>query len=212
MKKSVVIVFTILAVILIGNVIVAYAQNGNPPAPNGAGVCPNGYTCPFSGTMPYGGMMGGRGGRGMMGNPQAYGYMMGQDGMHQAVMTAVANALGMTYDQLTAALQTQTLAQIAAAKGVSADTLRQAAATARNAELDRLVQQGVITQAQADWMKSRMQTMPLYGLDNDGACPMQNGQGGWQNNGQSGSYGPGMMGGRGGMMGRGYARPAYPQG
>ena len=211
MKKSLIIVVTILAVILIGNVIVAYAQNGNPPAPSNGGVCPNGYTCPFSGTMPYGG-------RGMMGG-QGYAYMMGEDGMHLEVMTAIANALGMSYDELTTALQTQTLAQIAQAKGVSADTLRQAATDARNAELDQLVQQGVITQAQADWMKSRMQTMPLYGLDNDGDCPMYNGQsgnygrgmGGRQNNGQSGTYGPGMMGGRG-MMGRGYAQPAYPQG
>jgi hypothetical protein len=75
-------------------------------------------------------------------------------------------------------------------------------------------------------MKSRMQAMPMYGLDNNGDCPMQNGQpgnyrrgmGGWQNNGQSGTYGPGgygrgMMGsGRGMMGGRGYAQPTDPQG
>jgi len=200
-KKSVVIVFTILAVILIGNVIVAYAQNGNPPAQTGAGVCPNGYTCPFSGTMPYGGMRGG-----MMGNMGAMrGAMMADGGMHEAVMTAIAAELDMTYDELTAALQTQTLAQIAEAQGVSLATLQQVATTARNAELDRLVEQGVITQQQADWMKNRMQSMPLT---NFGNCPMQNGQGG--------AYGPGMMGGRGpmpgGMMRRGYAQPAYPQG
>jgi hypothetical protein len=219
MKKSLVIVATIVAVILIGNVIVAYAQNGNPPAQRGTGVCPAGVTCPYSGTMPYGG-------REMMNGNQAYGYMMADDGMHEEVMTAIASKLGMTYDELTTALQTQTLAQIAAAKGVSADTLRQAATDARNAELDALVAAGTLTQAQVDFMKSRMQAMPLYGLDNDGDCPMQNGQpgnygrgmGGWQNNGQSGTYGPGMMGGGrgqmpGGMMGgRGYAQPAAPQG
>lgn len=210
MKKSVVIVFTILAVILIGNVIVAYAQNGNPPAQNGAGVCPNGYTCPFSGTMPYGGMHGAmpggmRGGM-MNGNMGAmHSAMMADGGMHEAVMTAIAAELDLTYDELTAALQTQTLAQIAEAHDVSLETLQQVATTARNAELDRLVEQGVITQQQADWMKSRMQSMPMT---NFGNCPMQNGQGG--------AYGPGMRGGRGqmpgGMMGRGYAQPAYPQG
>ncbi len=227
MKKSLVLVATIVAVILIGNVIVAYAQNGNPPAQRGAGVCPAGVTCPYTGTTPYGG-------RGMMNGNQAYGYMtlapalrfgasagVDEDGIHEEAMTAIASKLGMTYDELTTALQTQTLAQIAQAKGVSADTLQQVATDARNAELDARVAAGTLTQAQADFMKSRMQAMPLYGLDNDGDCPMQNGQsgnygrgmGGWQNNGQSGTYGPGMMGGGRGMMGgRGYAQPTAPQG
>ena len=82
MKKSLILVATIVAVILIGNVVVAYAQNGNPPAQPGAGVCPAGVTCPYSGTMPYGGrgqmpggMMGGRG--------QMPGGMMGGRGYAQ---------------------------------------------------------------------------------------------------------------------------------
>ncbi len=61
MKKGLILVATIVAVILIGNVVVAYAQNGVPPAQPGTGVCPSGTTCPYSGTMPYGGMMNGRG-------------------------------------------------------------------------------------------------------------------------------------------------------
>ncbi len=141
--------------------------------------------------------------------------MTAEDGMHEETMTAIAAELDMTYDELTTALQTQTLAQIAEAKGVSLETLQQIATDARNAELDKLVAAGTLTQEQADFMKSRMQAMPNFGT---GDCPMQNGQSGAQ---------PGMMGGRGmmggngqtpggmmgGMMGgRGYAQPTGPQG
>ncbi|MBI5563815.1 MAG: DUF2680 domain-containing protein [Chloroflexi bacterium] len=206
MKKSLVLIATIAAVILIGNVVVAYAQNGVTPAQPNAGVCPGGYTCPYTGTMPYGGMRGGM----MGGNMGAmYNSMMADGGMHEAVLTAIAAELDLTYDELTTALQTQTLAQIAEAQGVSLETLQQVATTARNAELDELVAAGTLTQEQADWMKSRMQAMPNFGT---GDCPMQNGQSGAQ----PGAYGRGMMGGRGGpggmMGGRGYAQPTGPQG
>lgn len=221
MKKGLILVATIVAVILIGNVVVAYAQNGNPPAQPGAGVCPAGVTCPYSGTMPYGGqgMMNGRGMMGdrsqmMGGNMGAMrGAMMADGGMHEAVMTAIAAELDMTYDALTTALQTQTLAQIAEAQGVSLETLQQVATTARNAELDKLVAAGTLTQAQADWMKSRMQSMPNFG---SGDCPMHNGQAGAQPGVPNGMMGRGMMGGgrgMGGMMGgRGYTQPTGPQG
>lgn len=229
MKKGLILIATIVAVILVGNVIVAYAQTGSQPAQPGTGVCPNGLTCPYSGTMPYGGMMGGRGQMGgmMNGNMSAmHDAMLAEDGMHETVMTAIAAELDMTYAELTTALQTQTLAQIAEAKGVALDALQQIATTARNAELDKLIAAGTLTQEQADWMKSHMQAMPNFGT---GYGPGM--MGGWQNNGQSGTYGHGMMGGRGqmpggmmggrgqmpgvpgGMMGgRGYAQPTGPQG
>ncbi len=223
MKKSLILVATIVAVILIGNVVVAYAQNGTQPAQPGTGVCPTGTTCPYSGTMPYGGMMNGHGMMGgmMNGNMDAmHDSMMDDGGMHEETMTAMAQKLGLTYDELTTALQTQTLAQIAEAKGISLETLQQIATDARNAELDKLVAAGTLTQEQADFMKSRMQAMPNFGT---GDCPMQNGQSGAQ----PGAYGRGMMGGNGqtprgmmggrggmgGMMGgRGYAQPTGPQG
>ena len=223
MKKGLILVATIVAVILIGNVVVAYAQNGVPPAQPGTGVCPTGTTCPYSGTMPYGGMhgnmMGGRGQMGgmMNGNMSAMrDAMMDDGGMHEETMTAIAAELDMTYDELTTALQTQTLAQIAEAKGVALDTLQQIATDARNAELDKLVAAGTLTQEQADFMKSRMQAMPNFGT---GDCPMQNGQSGAQPGmmGGRGQMPGGMMGGRGqmpgGMMGgRGYTQPTGPQG
>ena len=81
MQKSLVLVVTIVAVILIGNVGGAYAQNGVPPAQPGTGVCPYGYTCPYSGTLPYGGggwMMGGAyGGGWMRGGAYGGGWMRG---------------------------------------------------------------------------------------------------------------------------------------
>ena len=64
MKKVLIIAVTIVAVIALGNVLLVSAQGSTQPnQPNTA--CPlSGYTCPFSGTMPYGG-------RGMMGGQQA---------------------------------------------------------------------------------------------------------------------------------------------
>lgn len=220
MKKGLILIVTIVAVILIGNVIVAYAQTGSQPAQPGTGVCPSGTTCPYSSTMPYGGMhgdmMGGRGQMGgmMNGNMSAmHDAMMAEGGLHETVMTAIAAELAMTYDELTTALQTQTLAQIAEAKGVALDALQQVATAARNAELDKLVTAGTLTQEQADWMKSRMQAMPNFGTGN---CPMHTGQSGTSGPGMMGGRGQmpgGMMGGRGGMMGgRGYAQPTGPQG
>ena len=55
MKKVLIITVTIVAVIALGNVLLVSAQGGTQS--NQANVaCPmSGYTCPFSGTMPYGG-------------------------------------------------------------------------------------------------------------------------------------------------------------
>jgi hypothetical protein len=188
MKKSLVILITIAAVILIGNVLIASAQNGVTPNQPGTGTCSNSYTCPYSGTLPFGvpgGMMGG-------GNhTQLHNAMMAANGMHQQVMTAVATKLGMTYDQLIAALQNgQTIAQLAEAKGVSLETLQQAANTARTNAINALVEQGVITRQQADWMIDHMDDMPMFGFGSGSGTPSNYGPG---------MMGRGMMGGRGGM-------------
>jgi hypothetical protein len=194
-KKVLIIGITIVAVIALGNVLLASAQGGTQPnQPNGA--CPmGGYTCPFSRTMPYGagGMMGGRGmmnGRGMMGSGTytgtmpMHGAMMAAGGMHEQAWTAVAKKLGMTYAELNTATQNgQTVAQLAQAKGVSVDELKIAALAAMRTSFADLVEQGVMTQEQADWMLDHMDDMPMFNFDQ--------------------GFGPGMMNGRGMMRGRG---------
>ena len=191
---------TIVAVIALGNVLMASAQGGaltNQPNTT----CPvSGYTCPFSGTLPYS-MPNEMMGRGMMGGYPArlHGAMMSQNGMHAQVWTAVAKKLGLTEAELNTALQSgQTVAQLAQARGVSLDELKTAALEAMKTSFAELVKQGVMTQEQADWMLDRMDDMPMFNF----------GQG----------YGPGMMqgGGPNGMMGRGMMRgwqpPVGPQG
>ncbi|HEY4722155.1 MAG TPA: hypothetical protein VII92_09935, partial [Anaerolineae bacterium] len=94
-----------------------------------------------------------------------FGNMMGPNGMHQQVVAAIAQKLGLTSDELTKALQSgQTIDQIAQSKGVSLDDLKKVATDAMKVELDALVKQGAITQQQADQMLSQMQNMPMLGF------------------------------------------------
>ncbi len=203
MKKALIIAVTIVAVIAVGNVLLVSAQGGTQPNQTNA-TCPvGGYTCPFSGTVPYGGP-GGMMGRGMMGggmmsgnHAQLHGAMMGQNGMHEQVWTAVAKKLGLTYAELNTALQNgQTVAQLAQAKGISLEALKTAALDAMKTSFAELVKQGVMTQEQADWMLDRMDDMPMFNFDQ--------------------GFGPGMMQGRGMMGGRGlmqnWQQPPGPQG
>ena len=200
MKKVLIIGITIVAVIALGNVLMAFAQGGTPPnQPNAA--CPmSGYTCPVSGTMPYG-TPGGMMGRGMMsgvpggmmgGNhAQMHGAMMAAGGMHEQVWTVVAEELGMTYAELNTALQNgQTVAQLAQAKGVSLDELKTAALAAMRTSFAELIEQGVMTQQQADWMLDRMDDMPMFNFDQ--------------------GFSPGRMHGRGMMGGRGMMQNSQP--
>jgi hypothetical protein len=210
MKKIMIIAVTIVAVIALGNVVLASAQGGQPPfGQNGS--CPvSGYTCPFSGTTPMGGrgMMGGQVPGGMA---AMHGAMMSANGMHEQVWTAVAKKLGMTYAELNVATQNgQTVAQLAQAKGVSLDALKTAALDAMKVSFVDLVKQGVMTQEQASQMLDHMDDMPMFNFDQGyGSIPggMMGGQGMMRGRGASG----GMMGSGRGMMG-GYQQPAGPQG
>jgi hypothetical protein len=66
-------------------------------------------------------------------------------------VTAAAKALGMTEADVTTAVQGgQTLAQIAATKGVAVDTLINAMVAAETTEINDAVKAGTMTQAQAD--------------------------------------------------------------
>lgn len=101
---------------------------------------------------------GGPGGRGGPGGPMG----------GPAVFDAVAQALGMTTAELQTSLQGgQTLTAIAQAKGISADTVKQAVVTAKKAEVDAALQSGRLTADQAAERKQQIdQQAATLDLDN----------------------------------------------
>ncbi len=93
----------------------------------------------------------------------------------------------------------ETMYDIALSAGVTAEEYPALMTEVRANAMDAAVKANVITQAQADLMKTRGSGMMGAGVD--GTCPMQNGTN------QNGQRGPGMMGngqGRGGMMNGGW--------
>ena len=197
MKKTLVIVATIVGVVLLGNVLIASAQGGNGGYwPMGPGMM--GATGNYTGSLPFGpGVPGGMMGRG---HGMLSGYMMAAGGMHEQVWSAIAEKLGMSYDELVAAIQNgQTIQQLAEAKGVSLEDLKQAALDAMRTALAELVKQGVLTQEQADWMLDRMDSMPMFnfgsGFGLSGCHGGQTGPGGMMG---GWGRGRGMMPGWGG--------------
>jgi len=135
-----------------------FAQTATPPAPWGGGYGP-GYGMMGGGY----GMMGNfahaqRGdGYGWMQNMHQWMLTSGARSVHTIVWNGFAEALGLTPDQLSAELASgKTLTQIAEAQGVSQEQLAAALETSVKAGLDRAVADGVLTQEQADWMLSRM--------------------------------------------------------
>ena len=127
------------------------------------------------------------------------GMMMGGNGsgwMHDYVEQALAAKLGLTEEQVEDQLEVgKPMYQIALDNGIKQEDLTTFMGEVHTEAFAKAVKDGVVTQEQADWMLSRMQSRG-YGIGN---CPMQNGTGA--------GYGPGMMGGGNGgngMMGRGW--------
>jgi hypothetical protein len=116
-----------------------------------------------------------------------------QDGtgyLHAYMVAAFAEKLGLNAEDVNTRLADgETMYHIAIADGVKTEDFPALMIEVRSQALSAAVKDGVITQAQADWMNS-------HRMANGGAgCPMQNGTGA--------GYGPGMMNGNGrGMMGR----------
>lgn len=124
--------------------------------------------------------------------------------LNTQMQTAVAQALGMTLDELNAQLSAgKTIAQIAQSKNIDLTKLHDAIQAAHEAVIQQAVKDGKLRQAQADWMLQRIDAMDRYYEQNGGTCP-----------GFSVGFGPGMLGGafgpsagfRGGMM-RGFWTP-----
>lgn len=79
-----------------------------------------------------------------------------QTSIQSARLDAAAKTLGMPTSDLTTALKTQTLLQIANAKNVDAAKLRTAIADAEKAAIDQAVKDGKLPQAQADKLKANL--------------------------------------------------------
>jgi len=129
-----------------------------------------------------------------------YGAMMsqGQQGpLHEYMLAAMAEALGIPAADLETRLANgETFYQIALAEGIAADDIPALMQTARSQAVAAALADGVITQAQADWMSQRMQTRLQNGYGY-GNCPMPGSQ-------YTSQGGTGFRGGYSfGMMGRG---------
>ena len=119
------------------------------------------------------GMMGGQGfGYGMM-NGKAAGFM------REYMIAAFAEAVGLTPEEVTTRLSNgETMREIALAQGKTEAELPDLIKQVQQAALDKAVADGVITQAQADVMKTHMSNYqgPGFGPGFGGAgCPMWDG-------------------------------------
>ncbi len=184
-----------LALIVFGVVGYAYAQSQNPSSPNGA----PGYGCGMFGNGSGQQDNGGRAGRGMMGNgmmgnrsnnqgdtgcPMADGDEAGTQEygpLHDYMFKEFAQALGITPAELETRRQAgDTLWSIAQEKGLTTEQFQEMMTTARTNAANQAVADGVITQAQADFMLQHMDSMmdngfgPGFGPGN-GGCPYNRG-------------------------------------
>jgi hypothetical protein len=117
-------------------------------------------------------------------------WMTSTGGMHTLVWDSLANALGLTTDEINAELNSsKTLAELAEEKGLDRVALVSELESAHQAGLAQAVADGALTQEQADAMLGQMAGNYEWMIDNMGA-----------------GAGSGMMGGRGGMMGGYYGQ------
>jgi len=154
MKKTIgtIAIFTILLVVL-GTASVVFAHGNFPqnfnatPAPYGTDMMDSGY-----------GMMGGDYGNMMSGS---YGMMgIGEEGpMHQAMVDAIAEALGLPADEIEVRHDAgESMWDIAASQGLSEDQIHDLMLTTHNTALQNAVEQGLLTDAQAEWMDAHMES------------------------------------------------------
>jgi hypothetical protein len=167
-RKSLVLLFAI-AVLIIGGVFVAAAQDDDNPIPFGPGWMHNWDNENFGPGLMHGHgmMMGGGFGPGMMW------------GNGEPMMYTVAEVLGLEPEDFFTALRDgQTLVE----------TVYEAMTTRAEEHLTALVEAETITQEQADthltWMRDNIAAMPMF----------SGGGFGLHMGGQQGGFGPGMMG------------------
>lgn len=176
------ILITLLAVVAIiaAGVFVVTAQDDEDTTPFPFG---RGWMHQWDGEDAGPGMM--WGGRGGMMRGFGPGMMWGAD---ETMMSDVAEALGLEPEALFEAMREgQTLVEIAEAQGVELEAVYAAMLAQAASHMAQMVEDGVITQAQADehlaWMSENISEMPMFSGE-AGPC-------------MRGHDGPGMMG-RGG--------------
>jgi len=131
MRKSLVLILTTILLLAVG-VAAVYAQGGTDDDDNGT----PGFPC--------------RGGCGMMMGRDRYGLRWGG-----AILDTVAGALGLEEDDLRDELQDgKTVAEIAGAQGVALQDVIDAVVAERADDLAEAVEDGTLTQAQADAMQA----------------------------------------------------------
>jgi len=150
MKKIVAVLLVVaVAVVALGAVGLVYAQAPTPQAPvDGTGY---GY-----------GMMGGgmRGGR--MGQSEFAG--TGEGVMHDAMIAAFANELGLSVEALDAKLAAgETMADVAFAKGLTVEDFQTLMTDVRAQAVAQAVADGTLTQEQAEWMAQRGGGQGMHG-------------------------------------------------
>jgi hypothetical protein len=185
MYKRLVIGLLVALTLVLGVAGAALAQGSTPPADD---------ACPFGG---------GCGGFGM-GGPG-----MGGFGYHGTLPDLLAEALGMTVDELYEALADgKTVAEVAEQQGVGLADVVEAVMAPRVEQLEQAVADGYLTQEQTDWMIDEMTEhltwrFENFGLGNgdygSGGCGMMGGSfgrsGGWRGHGMGGGMGGGRWGG-----------------
>ena len=134
MKKFVVTLMVVAVVIFaLGSVGVAFAQS--PTQTPGTGT----------------GRMGGRGSQNGLGGANT---PVGDGILHDYMIAAYAEALDIPVADLEARLDSgETMSQIALSTGMTLDEFRTLMVEVRTQAIDQALSDGVLTQAQADWMK-----------------------------------------------------------
>jgi hypothetical protein len=98
-------------------------------------------------------------------NPPVPGQGIYWEDIHESVIAAAADALGMTVDEVEAAIADgTTMWELADAQGVDISDVWAAMDAARAEELDKLAEAGVLTEAQANLMLGAMQHRRARGL------------------------------------------------
>lgn len=156
-----------IAILTFSAVGYVFAQTQTPPEPQ----------------YPYGpGMMGGYG-HGMMGRGSGWMGNVDREGpMHEAMVAALADALGLSPEEIEARHDAgETMWEIAAAEGLSSDEIRQVMDSAHDAALEDAVTNGWLSPEQAEWMEEHMESM-WNGNGEDSGFGGHCGGGRWFNN------------------------------